>query len=311
MDLRPLSLGEQLDRTVTLCVRNAPVFLLIYLAIGVPITVFQIYGTDDQSRAFNAVLEMLRTQKTPDPKDLAGLGAPVFNGFTVALLCLYAVVDPLVQAALIFAASRIYLGSQATFASAYREGVRFWLPIIGLKVLYVVVGVVFLIFVILIGVAGALAAGLLTAASHWLGILFGIVGGGIFLIAVVFAFLLSAVALNLSYFTCVVERIGFFSAFARGIERAFSSANVGRSLVAALAVGAVYLGITLVTMAGVAVIYGFLRSNILGAAFTTLMQVGTAIFITVFFSVFYFDMRLRREGFDLQQEIAQTTPTAQ
>jgi len=307
MLLRPLSLGEQLDRAVTLCVRNAPAFLLIYLAIGVPVAVFQMFGTEDQSRAMSGFVDMIRSQKTPSAKELSALQSPVFNGYTAALLCLYAFVGPLVQATLVFAASREYLGSHATVQSAYRQGVRFWLPIIGINVLFVIVFVSLYIIASLIGVAGVVAAGLLSSASHWLGIFFGVVGGGFFVVGVFGASLLCLVAFNLSYYTCVVERIGFFGAFARGIERAFSSANIWRSLVAALAVGAVYIGITMVSIVGVAVIYGFLRSNILGAAFTALTHVGTTIFVTVFFCVFYYDMRVRREGFDLQQEIAETT----
>jgi hypothetical protein len=311
MNLRPLSLGEQLDRAVTLCVRNAPTFLLIYLVIGVPVAVFQIYGTQDQSRAIDGFVDMLRLQKTPNAKELSALQSPFFNGFTATLLCLYVFVGPLVQATLIFAASREYFGSHATFQSAYREGVRFWLPIIGINVLYVIIFVMLYIIASLIGIVGVVAAGLLSSVSHWLGILFGVVGGGFLSIAVFGTSLLLLVALNLSYFTCIVERIGFFSAFARGAERAFSSANIQRSLLAALAVGAIYIGIALVSMAGVAMIYGFLRSNVLGAAFTALTHVGMTIFVTVFFCVYYFDMRVRREGLDLQQEIAETMPATQ
>src|ERR1700730_131734 len=108
MDLRPLSLGEQLDRAVTLCVRNAPAFLLIYLAIGVPVAVFQMFGSEDQSRAIGGFVDMIRSQKTPSAKELSALQSPVFNGYTAALLCLYAFIGPLVQATLVFAASREY-----------------------------------------------------------------------------------------------------------------------------------------------------------------------------------------------------------
>lgn len=311
MTLRPLSLGEQLDRAVTLCIRNAPAFLLIYLVIGVPAAVFQTYGTEDQSPVIGGFVDMLRLHKTPDAKVLSALQSPVFNGFTAALLCLYVFVGPLVQATLIFAASREYFGSHATFQSAYREGVRFWMPIVGINVLYGIVFAVLYIIAILIGIASGVAAELLFSASHGLGILFDIFGGVILSIAVFGATLLLLVALNISYFTCIVERIGFFSAFTRGMERAFYSASIQRSLVAALAVGVIYIGIALVSMAGVAVISGFLRSHVLGAAFTSLTHVGTTIFVTVFFCVYYFDMRVRREGFDLQQEIAETMPATQ
>jgi hypothetical protein len=311
MELRPLSLGEQLDRAVTLCVRNAFMFVLIYLAFSVAKAVFLLYGTEDQSQAVGGLIETLRLHKTPTSKDFATFEHPVFNGFTVALLCLYLFVNPLVQAALTFAISRVYLGSRVTFASAYREAVRFWLPLLGINVLYVVAGVALYIVAIVIGVAGAVAAGLLIAVSHGLGIFLSVVCGGIFLSVLVGTSLLVFVALYLSYFSCVAERIGVFSSFVRGMQRAFAPSAIQRSLNAVIAVGAISIGITIVSIAGVAVTYGFLRSNVVGAAFTALTEVATAIFITVFFAVFYYDLRVRREGFDLQLEIAEATSASQ
>jgi hypothetical protein len=311
MELRPLSLGEQLDRAVTLCVRNAFILLLLYLAFSVAKAIFQLYGTEDQAQTVGGLIETLRIHKAPTSKDLAAFQHPVFNGFTVALLCLYLFVNPLVQAALTFAVARVYCGSHVTFGSAYREALRFWLPILGINVLYVVAGVALYIVAILIGVAGAVVAGLLISASHGVGILLSVVCGGIFFVALVCTSLLMFVALYLSYFTCVAECSGFFKAFVRGMQGAFAPSNIRRSLLAALAVGAISIGIIIVSIAGVAVIYGFLRSNVIGAAFTALTEVATAIFITVFFAVFYYDLRVRREGFDLQQEIAEATSAPQ
>jgi hypothetical protein len=312
MDLRPLSLGEQLDRAVTFCVRNALVLSLIYLALCVPLTILQLSGGDDPSKMFGGMVDLLRSHKPIDPKALPGLRSGSHSGSIVfAILSLYLIVSPLVHAALITASSRIYMGSRVTFGAAYQEGVRSWLPMIGINVLYFIAFVIFCVIAFIVGFAGLFAVGSLASASHGLGTFFGIVGGGIALIVSIALMLLAWVAVNISYFTCVVERIGFVSAFARGITRAFSGVSMLRSLVAALALGAMYVGFVLVSGAGVVVIYGFLRSNIVGAAFSVATQVAIMIFVTMFFAVFYYDMRVRREGFDLQQEIAQAAPTAQ
>jgi hypothetical protein len=306
MDLRPLTLGEQLDCAVTLCVRNALTLSLIYIVFSVLTGVCQLYGGTDEAKLIGGAMDVFRSHggHVLTQKDISALidRKSTFNGFTVAGWCTYIFLYPLVHGALFFAASCIYFATPVTFWGAYQKGMRFWLPIVGIGILYFVIGLLFYIILSILGFAGFLAISLLPvhALSIFLGLLWGI-----FLLIIVF--LVSCLiwfGINISCFTCVVERIGFMSAFSRGLERVFSSVGFQRSLIAAFALAAVYIGLAVVNMAGLGVLYGVLRSNVAGTVFTVALQLVSEIFITVFLAVFYYDLRVRREGFDLKHEVA-------
>jgi hypothetical protein len=306
MDLRPLTIGEQFDRAVTLCARNVLTLSLIYLVFSVLIGVFQLYGGTDEAKLIGGAIDLLRSHGGQEvtQKDISALfeQQSTLNGFTVAGWCTYIFLYPLVHGALFFAASCIYLGTPVTFWGTYRKGVRFWLPIMGIGLLYFVIGLLFYIILSIFGFAGFLAVSLLSA--HLLRIVLGFLWGLFLLIIVFLGSCLIWFGINISCFTCVVERLGFISAFSCGLERVFSSIGFQRSLIAALALAAVYIGFAVVNMAGLGVLYGVLRSNVAGTAFTVALQLVSEIFVTVFFAVFYYDVRVRREGFDLKHEAA-------
>jgi len=72
--LRPLGLGEMLDRAVTLCVRHFALFSLIFVVYAIPLAVLQYFGTADQAKMFGPLTDILRAQaagKSIDPNALA------------------------------------------------------------------------------------------------------------------------------------------------------------------------------------------------------------------------------------------------
>jgi hypothetical protein len=60
------------------------------------------------------------------------------------------------------------------------------------------------------------------------------------------------------------------------------------------------IGIGLVSFVGQVVLTGLVRSAIFGTVFTTIVAIVTAAFTTAFMTIFYFDVRVREEGLDLQ-----------
>jgi hypothetical protein len=71
-------------------------------------------------------------------------------------------------------------------------------------------------------------------------------------------------------------------------------------MLAGLAYVAIGFGIFIVTAIGESVLFGFLHSNLLGTIFATAVEVASAAFTTAFVTIFYFDLRVREEGLDLQ-----------
>ena len=175
-----------------------------------------------------------------------------------------------------------------------------WPALVGLNVLYVACGgavylvsVVFLVFVVI-------ALAFVTVQARAIGIALDVVVGGTFLIAALAFGIVAALAIQISYFTCVVERAPCVTAFSRGLSRVFARVGLQRALLVGVAFVAIGIGIFLVSLVGQSIILGIIHSEALGTAYATLLRIATAAFTTAFVAIFYYDLRVREEGLDLQ-----------
>ncbi|MBC5798725.1 MAG: hypothetical protein GIW94_01905 [Candidatus Eremiobacteraeota bacterium] len=314
--LRPLSLGELLDRGVTLCVRFFLPLASLYAVFAVPYGFAQYFATRDLQKTFAIVGQMIRIQtvggRPLDPTALSAILAhyPVFTPSLALLLLANFLIAPLPLAALIQSTSAFYLGSRPTFGQAYRVALERWLPLIGLNFLYLGAGiglyvvVTIVLFVLILGVA------FLAMAAHGVGIaLATVVGLGAFLavIAVAVIFLL---ALETSYFTCVVEHAPALRAFSVGIARVLGRVGLRRALFVGSAYFAISLGVFVASAVGNALIVGLVHSPVVSAVYTLLLRIAVVTFLSAFFAIFYFDLRVREEGLDLQVAAQQAAPLA-
>ncbi|MDQ2857349.1 MAG: hypothetical protein M3R53_01690 [Candidatus Eremiobacteraeota bacterium] len=301
--LRPLALGEVLDRAVNLCVKYFVPLSLIFLVYAVPLAVVQYFATQD----FAHILQTITGALTPvpgrpaDPQALArALGSVRSNGWYAVLLALTFFVAPLPTAALISATSEAYLGRATSFARAYRHAAGRWLPLIGVNVLYgLALGAAYVALIIAFTLA-ILGIALVAAGARVAGIVLGAIVGVVGLGAMVAFFIVAALAFQVSYFTCVVERAGVRRSFGLGVSRVFGGLGLRRSLLVGIVFVALGLGIVVVSLAGEALLEGLLHSVPLGTAYATIVRVATAAFTTAFIAIFYFDLRVREEGLDLQ-----------
>jgi hypothetical protein len=306
-NLRPLGLGEILDRAVTLCVRYFWLLAAIWTAFAVPAAICQYFGTQDQSKFFGVLADILKAQsatgKAADPQAISrALSAqPVFNGWTVLWVLLLLLVSPLPRAALIAALASVYTGvTKIDFAEAYRRGLDRWLNLLGLNALFIGVGGALYTVLVLVMVILAIGIGAAVYAMKAVGIVLGVLLGlAAFVAILAFVFLVTLVYW-VATLTCVVERVGFVTAFMSGMRRVFVGAGFRRAVLAGLAYVAIGFGIFFVTAMGESVLFGLLHSNLLGTIFATGIEIASAAFTTAFITIFYFDLRVREEGLDLQ-----------
>jgi hypothetical protein len=301
--LHPLGIGEMLDRAVTISVRFFVLLASIYVVFMIPLTFFQYFGTADLAKFFANVTDAI--QKSGQRGDQQGvLNAltlpPVFNVFTVLYFAFALLVAPLAGAALMWAVANIYAeGRVPTFREAYREGLRCWLPLIGVNLLWGVsamiayVAAVLLILIVIFGFV------LLNVVLKGFAIALGVVAGLVLFVAFFVLVLVGVLAANVSYFAIVVERAGFITAFASGLTRVFRR-SLRRSALVALTLFAVDIGIYLMGLLGQGVLLGVLRNNALGTAFGALLSLITVLFTTVFGAIYYYDILVRTEGLDLR-----------
>lgn len=307
--LRPLGLGEVLDRAVTLCVKNFVPLALIFIVYAIPYAVVQYLATQDLAHVMSALSTVLQAQGKAkghpagaDPGALAAAlsAAPRLNGWYPLLLALVFFVGPLPAAALIHACAAYYFGRVTTLAAAYRVALARWLPLVGLNCLYFGAGLMLYALVILLALALVFALVFVTAALHSVGVALAVIVGLAVALAGAAFFIVATLAVQISYFTCVLEGAGSVVAFARGIGRVFVGVGLVRSLLVGIAYATIGIGIAIVAVVGEAVIAAVSHSPAAGTVYSTVVRVATAAFTTAFIAIFYYDLRVREEGLDLQ-----------
>jgi hypothetical protein len=306
-----LGIGEMLDRAVSISVRFITLFAAIYVVFAIPLAVFQYFGTADLAKIFGTIVDNLqKAGQTPDQAAIMKALAipPVFNVFTVLYFTMVLLVAPLPRAALMWAAAEIYVRGRApSIRDAYSQALRCWLPIIGVNLLWVALALVVYVALALVVVFAALGAVLLNAVLKGVGLALVLAASLVLLIALLVAAFVALVALYVSYLSVVVESAGFITAFASGLARVFAR-SLRRSILVALTLGAVLFGVAAMGGTGQVLLYGVLRNNALGTAFSSLLSLVAVIFTSVFIAIYYYDVRVRTEGLDLELAAVSSAP---
>lgn len=302
--LRPLGIGEILDRAVNLCVRHFVNLGLIYLVFLIPLAVVQFLGSGDNAALMQTLTDALKPGHTGGNAELLrrlgqSNGSSV-NPWTLLLFVIAIFVSPLPAAALIAAVAAVYLGRPTSFALAYRAGFARWGHFLGVLLMYFFAGSFLYLVTVIAIVAVFFAVVVLYSLQSTVGIVVGVVLGIAVLALVIGIATLATLAAQMSFLACVIERVNFVMAFTSGIRRVFAGIGVRRSLPVGLAFFAIQTGLALVALAGQVLLTGFLRSAVAGIAYAAIVAVITATFSTAFLVIFYYDLRVREEGLDLQ-----------
>ena len=274
--LRPRGVGELLDAAISLYRRHWLTFMGIVAILIVPFTVAQQYVTATFAPSFQEV----RTFQDLQEVQAANLRLLVVGSVFVVVNLL--IVVPLLTAALVRAVGDSYLGERATVGEAYRGALSRAGAVLGavmLQLLIVVAIVAPVFFLIFVSRSGELAVLL------FLGL------------GLVFTFIL--VRLLFAPSAVVIEGAGPTRALGRAwdLSRGAFWRTLGVMLLANLLAGVVNLILLLpVTLAqGPDLSEGWA----LRAVAASLAQVITTPFVTMMPVLLYFDLRIRKEGFDL------------
>jgi hypothetical protein len=302
--LRPLGVGEILDRAVTLCVRNFPLLALTWGAFAVVVAIVEYFGTTDQTRLYAALADALQHPSQGGAFDWAAIvrasqAGQVFNGWTVSYFVLLVLLTPLPYGALIAAQSSLYLGAPTSFGAAYRAGIGRFLHLLAYNIIWALCALfVYVVFVFAMVIL-VLVLATLGQAWHLAGTIFGAVIGTIVVLAVLALAIVASLAYEVGICTCVIDRRSFAESFTWGLARVFTRAGFWRSLLVGLASIAITIGYVVVSMTGQVILFGFVRSQALGIAYTAVVDIAGVIFVAAFMTIFYYDVRVRAEGFDL------------
>jgi hypothetical protein len=302
-NLRPLSLGEILDRTAQLYRNNFFLFAgiaSVYAGIVLVLNLVQIGVT--------SLLTSLHMAKE----------LPLFLGgwllliFPLLIICAGAAV-----AANNRAVAWVYLSQPASIRGAYlsilpRLGRYLWLMAIAAFIVYLPFGVIFavyLVFVFAYGGSKGLFAHPAAGGDPQAAMVLGCVSG-IFLL-LCFPALIYAIVMALRYSLAVpasvVEDLKAWKAIKRSVE--LSRGSLGRIFVMGLLISIIQIGLALVTQIFFVIaafkaaahhgtlplwvqvaqqIVGFFTNSFIGPMYATGL------------TLFYYDQRIRKEGFDIE-----------
>jgi hypothetical protein len=300
MELRPLGFGEIFDRAITLYIRNFLPFAGIVGVFVVPLAVLQYVVDESSVPQWDQMMQILtHPGKTPPapvmPAILTSPGTLILFGLLVIALWM---LWPFALNACAVGIARLYRGRPVEFVPCYRASLQRWPSVVGLMLVeFCLVLAWYVAFLVVMVLSMAIAIALAR-----LSIAFGVLGG---VVAVAFALgtLLTigpvVVALTFSMNAIVIEEQPVFAALGLGFSRVFNRTEFWRAFLFAIAAGAIVMAastlISVLVMA--AMIYHLVFAEVV---VTSLFRAAIAPFSVVLLAVYYFDVRIRREGYEIE-----------
>jgi hypothetical protein len=312
LNLRPLPLGELLDRAFTLYFRNVIPFSALLGVVLVPSIITSYFQTKDILGFYIATIQhqIAAPNSTPDLSKLTSL---VPSDALVALQFLLAIFAvPIAYAAVVVGVSRAYVGLPITFVDCYRQALRRWLAIIILIIIWIILAIVG-VFVLAFGMGLIVAVGAAAGAALNSKVM------GVFAALVILASMIGLMCIGImlyltsaiSFVGVVLEKTDPVRAVGAAFSRIFGGRQFWRGFVLALALTGIYLGAFAVLGGGGMVTAFLLKAPALYVVGLGLMQLFFVPFAVVAAAVYYYDLRIRREGYDLQMLADQLVQTGQ
>jgi hypothetical protein len=306
MELRPLGFGEIFDRAITLYVRNFWPFFAIVLVLIVPLAAVQYVLDSSQSAQLYEVLRVLQhpgSKAVPTPSIL---GSPAQIVMVLLTALIFYLLWPFALNAVAIGVARLYRGRPVEFAACYQAVLARWASILGTLAIQLAIFIGWYVGFLVVLFTSILVATVFARA--WLPL--GIAGFFVATLACLAVLLLLApifIALTFAMNAVVIERRRPVEAIASGFSRVFNRQEFWRAVLFALAAIAVMIGastvISVITLAALWV-HAIAVEVVLGS----LLRAAFAPFSIVLIAVYYFDVRIRREGFDLEAELARIAP---
>lgn len=303
LDLRPLGIGEILDRAVNVFVRQFAVLVLILALIAVPVAIVQ-YAAAPSTAGLVSEIQRVLSVPPGHPEEQRAILRQITagnraGGFGIGLVLISAILGTLSTTACIIGVAQAYAGKVPSVREVYLEALRRWLPQLAAAAAFVGVGCVLALALGFAVVFIALAIGALAAASKVAAAVVGIPIGIIVVAAFFGAVILIYFAAQMTIVSIALEEANPIRGIAHGLRRTFSpavfwrSALVGTIVFAVSFVGSlilISLALTLSALTHVAALYPVIA--VVGS-------VALNALLTTFLVIYAFDVRVRREGFDL------------
>lgn len=301
--LRALGIGEIFDRAVTIYVRNFVTFTLMVLAVTAPFALVEYFAIPNSSSSITAAVDEIQ-----HPGKHANDPAIPAASLVVLIVCAAAVMllSPFVAGAVAIGVAAVYNGKSPDFAAGFASVFRRWLPILGTAIveLMIVLGTysaavffaVIVFFVAVLSIKAALPLAILL-----------FILGGIAIIAVVLLLIVLLVNYAFGTYAATLEGANVGEAVVSGFRRIFNRREIGKAVLIGLAYLALEIGVLTISGAVGALLIYLLKSQALQLAVSALLSSSLTAFLTIVLAVYYYDVRTRAEGLDLEVALQRLT----
>lgn len=297
-----------MDRAVTLSVRKFPMLLAVLAVVSLPLAILQSFGLNPLNQYIAAV--KAGSGGGDMSKILASI--PLARPYDYAIIVIAFLFSPLLVGAMTVAVARSLDGERPTIASSYLPALRRWASLLASFVVWLLIGA--LTFIVL----GILFALVLFLVVRVTGVAVPAPGGVAVILVLSLVTILVTIPLFalgyalgiVSFASVVLETANPFVAIGRSFARIFARREFLRAMVVSFALIAITLATSLfgAILGGLAfALTKWFASYIIVAQLITSVGV---IFATATSTIYYFDVRLRREGGDLIPVPVQTVPLA-
>ena len=290
---RPLGMGEILDRAVTVSVQRFPMLIALLAVLTVPLAILQSFSANPLSQYIALIQAAAKGSKTDTASILNSIPK---TGPLIALL-----VSALLVGVITLAVARALAGESLTIGGIYRSALR-RLPSI------VATGAIWFLILIAVSIVFSIVFGLVIfLVVRPSGVAVPAPGG----IAAILLILVVALAISIplgaigyalaivSFASAVLETRNPFIAIGRAFRRIFARREFLRSIVVSLALFAVTLATSLLGVVLGGILFALTKWF---ASYIVIAQLFSSIgliFSTATATIYYLDVRLRREGADL------------
>jgi hypothetical protein len=297
VELRPLGVGEIFDRAVTLYVRNFAAFAIMAAFVAVPVAVGRYFLTRAQEGYWAQILETIQ-----HPQPHAQVSVMQGIGPTYALIGGELLLAGFMYTAIAVAVARLYGHGIPDWREAYKVTLQRTGAVLSAEVAQIAVFVC--------GIAGGIGAlALMGAVSILLLRAFAPLGVLSIIITILCAIalfcvlLLSMLCISFTLSAIGVEHLRFMQAAISAYERIFNVREIWKALVICLALIAIQIAAAIAGAITGSLTIGLLHAPALEAAIAGVISLISTGFTGVLIAVYYFDVRIRGEGLDMQAEL--------
>lgn len=299
MELRPLDLAGMLSRAATIYAGNAWRFIAMVVTAIVPLTILQYFVARREQPQLDATMAWLQLPQSVQATHLP----PTLSSPNILLLALASFVIGYLVMAFAMAAAGAGVAAynrneKVSYQACMETALHHWRPIAGVVAL-----VIALAIAVAAAVGGVIAVPLAAVAALAPGATIPVLAFGMLalLVALSFEVTMLLVVGAASVYEVTLEDCSPADALRRTLRRTCNRREVWRALVCASVVSAIVIAAT-----GGVDIVGFTllqHRTALYLALDALTRAAVIPFADIVFAVYYFNLRVRQEGYDLEMRV--------